>query len=461
MLYIILFYLMLYTFGAFILLDKDIFSPSVVTGLMLILGTSVACIGNVNWKVTIPVQVLIIYMIGTIFMLIGEIFAKRLCCKGSFRLNYTKNYRITEVKIPIWIILSALVFSIVVALLSEKKAVQIAYANGYYSAEWQSMPVYVKHALSSGRASFGMVLSTCRQVVENCTYLGLFFFIMNGTVMGFGYALRKHFLLCSFIFPYAYIMSLQGQRSSFIAIIAFCFYSFWILYSHLRIEVNHRKLIIAGGFFICLFLLYFTVIGSLTGRSANSNAFENIFVYIGSSIVDFAEYLNSDAGKYTFTWGTRTFSGFYATATRLIPFFTPVKPASDSFDFGFVFFENGSSSNVYGPYAKFFSEFSYIGVAILPLLQGAIYRLMYNNARRNSVSVWGIYLFSFISYGIVIAFVDEQQFQLLFSVYQLMHLMIAYILLNLCLTRCSGISNRIFLENKSFIYKLIGQNKKI
>lgn len=437
MLYFILVYLMIFTYIAYRLLDRDLLAPTVITGLTLILGTTVACIGNVNWQVKVPWNVLFIYVLGTLSLMFGELIVKQKCCKTDFKLNFTQQYRIKEVKIPRWIILVTVLFSIVVVILSKRKSIQIAYENGYYGADWQSMPVYVKHAISSGRAHYGILLSTGRQVLENFTYLGLFFFILNGSITGFIYAFRNYSYLLVFVVLYAYMLSFQGQRSNFIAIIAFCFYAFWIQSVRLKVKLNYKKIILAGSAFVVLFLLYFTIVGSLTGRSANSNAMENIYVYIGSSIVDFAEYFNSDVEKYTFTWGTLTFNGIYTTLKRLIPFLPTISRTPNSFDFGFVTLANGSKSNVYGPYAVFFAEFSYFGVVILTFIQGCIYRLLYNTVRRSGATPWGIYLFSFISYGIVIAFIDEQQFLLLFSVYQLMHLTIAYVFLNFCIRKYS------------------------
>lgn len=439
MLYFILIYLIAFACFAYKILDKDLLAPTVITGFTLILGTFVACIGNVNWKVKVPWEILLIYVLGTSSLLFGELVLKQKCYKSTFRLDTTQKYKIKEVNIPKWITFTAVLFSIVIVLLSQKKSIQIAYENGYYGAEWQSMPVYVKHAISSGRAHYGALLSIGRQLLENFTYLGLFLFISNGSISGFKNAFKTHSYLLIFIVLYAYMLSFQGQRSNFIALIAFCFYTFWIQNAHLKVELNYKKIILAGSIFIVLFLVYFTIAGSLTGRSANSSALENIYIYIGSSIVDFAELFNSDAKKYTLTWGALTFNGIYTTLRRLIPALPIINKALNSFDFGFITFANGSKSNVYGPYAVIFTEFSYFGVALLTFIQGCIYRLLYNTVRKYNATPWGIYLFSFISYGIVIAFIDEQQFSLLFSVYQLMHLTIAYILLNFCLKKYSKI----------------------
>ncbi len=445
----ILTYLICFTYGAYILLGKDIFAPSVIFGLTLIIGTFAACIGNVNWGVHIPVDVLIIYSIGTAFLLIGELLLKKNISKVGIKASYTQSFEMMEIRIPKSIIVIALIFSIVVVYYSKIKAIQIAYSNGYYGYDWQSMPVYVKHAVSSGRASYGMVLSTCRQIVEDFCYLGLFFFLMNSSVRGFLYSIKHHWNLLIFIIPYAYMMSLQGQRSSFVGIVAFGFYLFWILNYHCKISIDKNKIILTGLIFIMIFLIYFTIIGNVTGRAANSNSIENILVYTGSSIVDFSEYLNSPLNKYTHTWGTRTFGGMWSTIRRIFPFLKPINRAPVSYGFGFVYFKNGSASNVYGPFANFFSEFSYFGVALFPFLEGMIYRLMYNNAKKEGTSMWNIYLFSYIAYGIVIAFIDEQQFQLLFSVYQLMHLTIAYIILNICIKNYGKVSNRLIAKNSS------------
>lgn len=452
MLYAAFAYLIIFTYSAYRILNKDIFAPSVITGITLVLGTFVAILGNYKWNVTVPFVVLLIYVLGTISLLMGEITTKSRCISSN-KFTFTQRYSVNEVIIPKWIVIIALLFSLFVVVWSKKKATEIAYANGYYGADWQSMPVYVKWAVSNGKAKFGFTLSLCRQVLEVITYLGVYFFIMNASVTGIKYAFRNHYYLLCFIVPFAFMLSIQGQRSNFIGVISFAFYILWSQNKKLRVKLNYKRVIMFGGIFVLLFLVYFIVVGNLTGRAATDNAMEDVYIYVGSSIVDFAEYFNSSLGKFTFTWGTRTFSGIYSTMKTLIPFLPSVKRATGSFDFGFVVFENGSRSNVYGPYAKFYSEFGYLGVICLPFLQGCIYRLLYNNARNKSATPWSIYLFAYISYGIVIAFVDEQQFQLLFSTYQIIHLVLTYFLLNYCINNYGKLPVKAIREKEFFLRK--------
>ena len=450
MLYTIVICLLIFTYFAYRILDKDYFAPSVIMGITIIFGGIVGCFANLNWKVHVPFEVLLLYMLGYGSLILGEIVVKNKSYQMHLKFKYTQQYTISEINIPNKFIFMAIVFSIVVVMISKNKSVQIAYENGYTGEEWQSMPVYVKHAISRGNAHYGVVLSTCRQILENITYLSVFIFIFNGSIAGFAYAVKKHFVL--FVFPllYAYMLSFQGQRSNFIGIIVFSFYAFILQSKHLRVKLNYKKIIIICVVFVILFLLYFTIVGNFTGRSANSNAIENACVYIGSSILDCAEYINSPQSKYSFTWGTRTFSGLYSTIMRIFPFLPTIHANSNAYTFQFVTFANGSESNVYGPFAKFFSEFGYLGVIILCFVQGLLYRILYNTCKNPSATPWQMYLFSFISYGIVIAFVDEQQLSLLFSVYQLMHLFIGYILLNYCIHQFSEFPAKHLLKRKSF-----------
>ena len=73
MLYTIVICLLIFTYFAYRILDKDYFAPSVIMGITIIFGGIVGCFANLNWKVHVPFEVLLLYMLGYGSLILGEI----------------------------------------------------------------------------------------------------------------------------------------------------------------------------------------------------------------------------------------------------------------------------------------------------------------------------------------------------------------------------------------------------
>ena len=62
---------------------------------------------------------------------------------------------------------------------------------------------------------------------------------------------------------------------------------------------------------------------------------------------------------------------------------------------------------------------------------GYLYRRLYDNAKEANTSYGSLYLFGYVSYGMVMTFIAEQQIRNFMSIGQLMHVIIAVVVLKI------------------------------
>lgn len=432
MLYLLIAYLLILLFFSFYMLGNDILAPTVVTIGLMIYGTIVASVGNKAWGVAIPADVLIIYVLGTIAQFSGELIVRQKKVRlkaGNSSSNTDRASVSTIVKVPFVVVLFALLFCIYVAYRFNGFALRLAYSYGFTGASWQSLQRYIKNALMYSDAHMGMGLATLYAVFIVITYISIFLFVINLSKDGIKKSIKCYWYYLLLLVPYVYVQFIRGQRSGFLGVAAFAIYSYFLRKYGMNLKkIKIKTFIVVGTLSAVAIYAIFIIAGVNSGRLASENAMESIKVYSGSAIVDFAHYFNSGASHSELIGGC-TFPGLRGTLARFIPSLI----TNEKYDvLPFVTFANGSRSNVYGAFASYYADFGLVGVILLPLLLGVIYRLLYNNARKKGASLWQIYLFAYISYGIVLAFIDVQQFRLLFSTNQLMHLFFAFFILRFC-----------------------------
>lgn len=439
MLYLVLIYLIIFFLFAYTFI-KNIMSPTIVTLITFIFGTIAACIGNINWKIDIPLEVLIVYMIGTFCMFLGEVGTSR-----SKTISFKKSLwkmdasSVSCVHIPFFHMVIVFLYCIAVSFLVSKRYVAVAINYGYAGLEWQSFSRYLKEALMYGGAHLGMGLASLNAIAVVFAYLGVFLFSFNFTKIGVKKTIIKYWYYLLPLIPWIYINYMKGQRSGFMGILAFAIYTYFLAkqkYTHHKHKI--KDVIKMGLLSITAVYAMFYFVGVMSGRSNSETMIESFLVYTGSGIVDFAEYINRGAA-WSGGIGVSSFQGLRSTLERFGLFLS-----ASNFDptGGFVRFANGSQSNVYGPYMSYFADFWYFGVIIIPFVLGKVYKIMYNNAIKNRTNLWAIYLFAYFSYGIVLAFTSEQQTTIFGSVGQIMHLFAAYFIINYVLKRYSVRGNK-------------------
>lgn len=429
MLYVVLIYLIIFTlmtYGMF----RDIFSPTVIIGIMCTLCSFFACLGNANWGVSIPIDILPLYVLGTIALATGELIAVnrgKIVLKNGHKRKFAQR-ALTENYIPFCYVSVALVYSIGVVFYYSRKLISFAYDYGYTGAAWQSLQECIKNATMYSDFHIGYVLASAYAIFIVFVYIAVQFFVINASLIGWKKAFKSCWYYLLLLVPYVYIQFMQGQRTGILGLIVFGAFIFFLGQSKKKFrKIKVKDLVKYGVTALVSFFIIFAVIGVNTGRIVGS-ALESIKVYTGSSIVDTANYFN-EGGEFNETIGATTLVGLRATISRFIP---SINNSKQGTVLHFVRYQNGSASNVYGSFTQYYADFWYVGVILLCLILGFLYRRLYENARMDNASYGSTYIYGYIGYGIIMTPIAECQITSLFSVVQLMHIFFAVIILPWC-----------------------------
>lgn len=422
-------------FFAYRILNRDILSPSMISIVMFIVGCFAGLIGNRNWMIEINVLIPLIYFLALLFMVLGE----KICLKKRvvFKNNFLNKKNVSDftnslVQIPIWFYIAYFIYSIFVLSLMQKRAVAAAVVHGYSYQKWQNLSEYIKDAFMYGEASWGMALATLYAILVVIAYISFAAVLINYSVLGWRVTIKKYKRYIFAIVPYVIAQIIQGQRSGYVGFITFGIMIYYLYCIKEKKEIKLSNILRKGIVIFVLACIIFISSGVFTGRLNIKNANESLLVYLGSSVVDFSNMLNYPIKGLGL--GFNSFTGLLSTLRRIF-IYIPTS-TKQMFTGGFVTMANGSRSNIYSALANYYLDFGFIGIIIITLLLGMIYRLLYNNAKKSNGNIWPIYLYAYVSYGIVMAFISEQQLTLLFSIGQLMHLIIAYFALKLVKKYC-------------------------
>ena len=425
MLYVITLYILIFTIIV-IYYTNDSMTPVSVILMTTLFGCFVACLGNIKWKINVPVEV--VYLLGMNSFLLGELMAKRkngkINIKFGSRISTNHPRKLNTNKIPFRISVIVLLYSFVVAYFYGRRAIQIAWTYGYTGAAWQSIYEYIKDAMMYKGAHMGMFLASAYALFIVFVYIFILFFSVNCALTNLKSGLKSSWYYLLILIPYAYTQFMQGQRTGYIGILTFALYSYFLAHVHkTRKKIKLTRLIKYGIIAVIIFGFIFVYSGINNGRLEKNDAFESLKIYAGSSIVDLANYFNTD-GRLNDGIGVATFSGLRSTISRLVQL-------EGRNRLGYVTMANGSRSNVYGAFGSFYSDFWYLGVILFPITLGYLYRRLYDNAKEANTSYGSLYLFGYVSYGMVMTFIAEQQIRNFMSIGQLMHVIIAVVVLKI------------------------------
>lgn len=420
MLYVTALVVFLFSLLAFILDKNDFLSPAFIVLITTFFSVCVGIVGNRNWKINCDqLMILAIYFAGSLSLIIGDQLAK------NKRIKIKKNLVLSDiiVDVPKKYIFIFLVFIVIVSTLVCRRYNAIAIERGYTGEFWQSKARIIKEALSYRGYHLGIGLATLYSISTVITYIFIFLFIYNQSLLGLNKTFKKYWIYLLFIIPWAYVQNYHGQRSEYIGMISFAVYDYFLLktaatHKKIRPWRIFRTLLIA--FFAFLFI--FSATGIKSGRLVGG-VNENVLVYVGSAIVDMCAYLQEN---HPFSLGAVSFSGARATLSRF-----GINFSSKSY-FHFIMLNNGSVSNVFGSFGTYYADFTLFGLCYVCFLIGMIYRIFYNTAK-NGKSCLAIFYYGYFSYGIVMAAIADQQLSLFLSVGQIMFVFFSYIILPLFL----------------------------
>lgn len=350
--------ILIFSYHAF----RTCISPSILLSATFTVGSFFAILGNINWKMKFDILAYFLILFAFIFMIVGEFFGRRLV---SRRVNPTFVETIDSSQsqsfslVCVW---SAIIICILCLRFYIKEQIELAYQFGYSGLLFFK---YLRAGLYSGAIENSTMSNVCQMIIQILSYYFTYYFIKNRAVYKVKIKIREYLLLVPMLI-YIILQVFSAARAGFIAI-AIYFVIVTISLQGKKRSVSIRKLIKYGVGLMTVFFIIFLFLGTLTEKVNGQNGLESIYVYAGSSIVAFSEYVKEYFKGVSYS-SKETFVGLY----NLIKTFAGERTDVTSFSLNFITFSNGSITNIYTAFRSYLNDYGVIGLFTIQLLIGII-----------------------------------------------------------------------------------------
>lgn len=361
MLFILLVTLLLLLFFAYQAF-RTCLSPSVLLLASFVAGSFFAILGDMNWKMGFDVIAYFLIVLGFVSMIVGETFGRRLVAR---RVNPTYIQDIDESHCQVFNMLC--VWGIIILCLFclrfyIKEQISLAYLFGYNGVLFFKN---LRAGLYSGAVENSTMSNICEMIIQVSFYFFTYYFIRNRVVYKVKIKPKEYLLLVPMLI-YLVLQVFSAARAGFIAIAVYLVIVTIALQGK-RSSVKIRKLIKYVVTLMIVFFVIFLFLGTLTEKVNDQNGLESIYVYAGSSIVAFSEYVKDflDGVRYS---NKETFVGLY----NILKSFTGGRSNVTSFSLNFISFNNGSKTNIYTAFRSYLNDYGVFGLLSIQLLIGTI-----------------------------------------------------------------------------------------
>lgn len=428
MIYILLIALIVMLAIAFICSKGDILSPWVIICGVFSFCTFVAMLNVNRWEFTLSPFTLLIVLGGVLAFGVGELtisyaFDTRFSHISKMQVSSKTMLSKQPIHIPFAVLLLVFFFMLAVVVGYFQKTYEISLVGGNPGG-YDLMLKYARNYLLTPGNTIGKVFGHLTLFCKMIFYIFTFIFIYNTVFVKF----RPYSLL--YLVPavlYAAIGILGTGRTFAIEMMAFMIIMCFLMVKQRNHWSNRETgiFITVAIIAVAVFLLLFTLLGYLTGKSQlRTNPMEFISYYTGMAIPSLDVYLNN-APKENVIFGQETLYGIHSILRTLgvdLPIFTaPLE---------FVRF-NGDSGNVYTSLRRYINDYGVVGMFILQYLIGAFYTVLYKYVRYGKFSNFAIILYSFFAFALVMQPIEENLLRIHVSttlVYSMVYLGILYYL---------------------------------
>lgn len=385
LLVLILFFVLLFLLS-FNLFKKDYLSPSFLLICLFLVSSIFGIIGNVKWKVELNVYSLLVVGAGVLFILLGEIFIRATLRGGRIYVISRKSVKNYHYKISIKLFVVLFLCQIVIFYLYYRRMIAIASSIGYSGS---GLIQFIRVATVNENIKVGTFFSVFLGLIYAVAYVYLYIFINNFPQEDrIRYFLKNIYLLLPSIILFLTNI-LSGARNGII--ITLSVLGVFVLDKIRRSEksFNFAKFFIIGAAAIIGFFFVFSKMGELTGKMNSGNSVDTIYVYAGSSILGFSEWMNNPTHSSLF--GQESFWGIRYLLNKFFPFIE----CSEEFLPG-VTFPNGTSTNIFTGFKSYYADFGFAGTLIVCFFIGLLMSLFYiKTFKKNNITTTILYGFFF------------------------------------------------------------------
>lgn len=402
--------------------NKCILGPSFVMSASMCLSSLIVTINTTYWNYSVSLETLLIITLSVISFMIGNTIVNQ--SKTNYCFN--KNINVNNVffkKTNIIHVFLLLAFSVVVF-------------------------IYVFYTQHSRGAAIGMGQDLSSVIQANRYYLQNESNILMKLLLSAVKVLCEITIIRYFVFKNMYkkktsslfliimlVVTLLNfmmttNRTEIISISSFVLFS--LLYSkyiHYKWskEALNIKIILKIILILFVALLIFRLLGYLTGKSDLYTFYDNICIYIGSSIVCFDKVITGNNIAFPYGYVPQIFGG-YTIFLNMLGFNVEI----DNLVWPHQYWDNGAS-NLYTSFFIYYVNYNVLGLLIIECFLGMIYGYIWKKVYLNRFSWVGVTIYgSILFYYLAMTPIYERFFTHFFTVTTLLEIIFMYIYLNQC-----------------------------
>ncbi len=418
MIYLLLVVLLLILVIAYLCLNRDWFSPTMITVFVFLFGAAVAAYGLLSWNyVEFTGIVIVVLTLALLSMLFGEMVSKRRN-RGISSINDEKSVPQTK-PLPNILCFINNVICVIALYLYYKRVLSIAIEYGYQGDNFLQ---YVRIGLSNG-AHNGFVVFCLITWSNICAYFSIYYLIKSYFFIGIRKTIltRWQYLIC--IVVELIICYLSSSRFNFIKIASFTLFCYVLLYK----EISKKKIKIGRIAIVLLFsaflvIMAFIKMGESRASFSGNNAIDKLIVYMGSSLPLFDYGIIHKELNPCELFAGRTLNGMWGILKILN------LTQLDSLKFlDLVQLNSSFQSNVYTMQYNLLKDFGILGLIIIEFFIGLFYGRAYRSCLVKKTDRKNIF-YCYFGFYLIMQLWNPSLFQEVFSYSWVLELFLIYFL---------------------------------
>lgn len=395
--FILVFSLLVMFIMAYVVEEKDILSPFVISVAMFLISSLVALIYLNKWQFSLSYTTVVVIVTAILVFGMGNCFAEKVC-KSLFSENQKSIRKLERVDINIFItcIFTVAMLVFLYKAINEIYAVSISAGN---PGGYREMLTYARRRVIATDYHRSRVLNYILVMSQAIVYIYGWALVKNIVSKKF----KKKDILYVIPIVIAFFTYAIGTVKRGFVIEWFAY--FFVLYFLMQGKknqwkpLNALKIVALGTAVLVLFLIMFAIMGVVAGRFGNTSIIDTIAFYIGLSIPSLDAFIKSFTEPMK-TIGGETLYGIYAILNKL-----RITNVDTYTSLEFISFNN-VKGNVYTSLRRYINDYGFIGMYIIQFYLGVFWGGMYNFIKKTSNEALMI-IYSLLGYALVMQGIDE------------------------------------------------------
>lgn len=397
MIYILFFGLCCMFVTAYLMNQKDILSPWVITIGMFLVSTFFAILNIDTWQFTLSPLTVFVILTGVFAFGVGEILISAAFEKHAVPKR-KQNRGISRIEIPQTVVIVIVLGMVAGLAVMIKQTYEISLlagnTNGLASMLEYARKMYIIPGYTIGKASIHISL-----LGKAFSAVFLYFFI-NNLHAGKN---RRDVLYLFPVVLYLCMAALGTGRTFMIEFLGM------VIIFHFLIErkkngwmtIHVWKIVLIAAAALGVFFILFFLFGFITGKSQGGKLLDMVSVYTGMSIPSLDYWLNK-AKDLSTVFGEETLYGVTSVLRKLnLVHLKETVRHLEFVDFG------DASGNVYTCLRRYINDYGYVGMLFMQGAVGAFYSLFYNNIKKENGFGILLIFYGVLMYPLFMQSIDE------------------------------------------------------